>query len=70
MRLKPLTIPLLALVWLSACQREFETPAPEVRPVRTVTIAKRDSGKAVTYVLGQIEAETDYPSKRSASPDG
>ncbi len=58
MRLKPLTIPLLALVWLSACQRESETPAPEVRPVRTVTIAKRDSGKAVTYI-GRIEAETE-----------
>jgi membrane fusion protein, multidrug efflux system len=58
MRLKPLTIPLLALVWLSACQRESETAAPEVRPVRTVTIAKRDSGKAVTYT-GRIEAETE-----------
>ena len=58
MRLKHLTIPLLALVSLPACQREGETPAPEVRPVRTVTIVKRDAGEAVTYT-GRIEAETE-----------
>jgi membrane fusion protein, multidrug efflux system len=56
--LKHLTIASLALVLLSACEREAETPAPEVRPVRTVTIVKRDAGEAVTYT-GRIEAESE-----------
>ncbi len=56
--LKHLTIASLALVLLSACGREAETPAPEVRPVRTVTIVKRDAGEAVTYT-GRIEAESE-----------
>jgi membrane fusion protein, multidrug efflux system len=48
----------MALTLLSACQREAEAPAPEVRPVRTVTIMKREAGEAITYT-GRIEAETE-----------
>jgi membrane fusion protein, multidrug efflux system len=48
----------LALTLLSACQREDEAPIAEVRPVRTVTIVKRDAGQTVTYT-GRIEAEVE-----------
>jgi membrane fusion protein, multidrug efflux system len=48
----------MALTLLSACQREVDTPAPEVRPVRTVTIVKREASEAITYT-GRIEAETE-----------
>jgi len=51
-------ITLMAGVLVSACQRETETPAPEVRPVRTVTVAKRDTGETVTFT-GRIEAENE-----------
>jgi membrane fusion protein, multidrug efflux system len=43
---------------LAACQRETEATSPEVRPVRTVTVAKRDIGETVTYT-GRIEAENE-----------
>jgi RND family efflux transporter MFP subunit len=43
---------------LSACQREAEATAPEVRPVRTVTLVKRDVGETVTYT-GRIQAENE-----------
>jgi RND family efflux transporter MFP subunit len=43
---------------LSACQPEAEATAPEVRPVRTVTVAKRDVGETVTYT-GRIQAENE-----------
>jgi RND family efflux transporter MFP subunit len=43
---------------LAACSPEAETVAPEVRPVRTVTVAKRDVGETVTYT-GRIEAENE-----------
>jgi RND family efflux transporter MFP subunit len=42
----------------AGCQRQVEATAPEVRPVRTVTVAKRDVGETVTYT-GRIEAETE-----------
>ena len=48
----------VALALLSACQREAETPAPEVRPVRTITITEREAGETITYT-GRIEAETE-----------
>jgi membrane fusion protein, multidrug efflux system len=47
-----------ALALLSACQREAETPAPEVRPVRTITVTEREAGETITYT-GRIEAETE-----------
>jgi RND family efflux transporter MFP subunit len=41
---------------LSACQREAETAAPEVRPVRTVTVEKREASAPIE-LTGRIEAE-------------
>jgi multidrug efflux pump subunit AcrA (membrane-fusion protein) len=43
---------------LAGCQRETEASAPEIRPVRTVTVAKRDVGEIVSYT-GRIEAEIE-----------
>jgi RND family efflux transporter MFP subunit len=43
---------------LVGCQREIEAKPPEVRPVRTVTVAKRDVGETVSYT-GRIEAEME-----------
>ena len=43
---------------LSACQPEAETAAPQVRPVRTVTVVKRDAGETVSYT-GRIQAENE-----------
>jgi membrane fusion protein, multidrug efflux system len=51
-------VALIAGVLVSACQRETEAPVPEVRPVRTVTVAKRDIGETVTFT-GRIEAENE-----------
>jgi membrane fusion protein, multidrug efflux system len=52
-----LLVPAL-LSLLSACSRETETPAPEARPVRTVTVAKRDVGETASFT-GRIEAENE-----------
>ncbi len=46
------------LAVLAACNQESETAAPEARPVRTVTVVKRDVGETVTYT-GRIEAENE-----------
>jgi len=43
---------------LAACQPEAETAAPQVRPVRTVTVVKRDVGATVSYT-GRIQAENE-----------
>jgi membrane fusion protein, multidrug efflux system len=43
---------------LSACQPEAETATPQVRPVRTVTVVKRDAGETVSYT-GRIQAENE-----------
>ena len=45
-----------AAAFLSACQPETQSSTPEARPVRTVTVVKRDIGETVTYT-GRIEAE-------------
>ena len=37
---------LAALALLAGCQREVEQPAPEIRPVRTMTIEKRAAGSS------------------------
>ena len=47
-----------AALFLVACQPAPESSAPEARPVRTVTVAKRDIGETVTYT-GRIEAENE-----------
>jgi membrane fusion protein, multidrug efflux system len=56
--LQGITIVALSIVSLSGCQREEETAPPEVRPVRAVTIAKREADEAITYT-GRIEAENE-----------
>jgi membrane fusion protein, multidrug efflux system len=48
----------ITAIMLAACQRATEATSPEVRPVRTVTVAKRDIGETITYT-GRIEAENE-----------
>ena len=43
---------------LAACGQEASTAAPEARPVRTVTIEKRQAGMPIT-LTGRIEAEDE-----------
>lgn len=50
-----LLAPLLALS-IAACSQESETAAPEVRPVRTVTIAKSEVGTPI-ILTGRIQAQ-------------
>ena len=45
-------------VMLAACQPEVEASAPEARPVRTVTVEKREGGIPVTFT-GRVEAEDE-----------
>lgn len=54
--LAALTLPAM----LAACQPEAETAEPEVRPVRTVTVERREAGVPVT-LTGRIEAEDEVP---------
>ncbi len=56
--LRTLSPLLAALVLLSACQREVEKPAPEIRPVRTLTIEKRDAGSSVS-ITGTVQAQNE-----------
>ncbi len=48
----------LTALLFAGCQRETEASAPEIRPVRTVTVEKRDVGETVSYT-GRIEAEIE-----------
>src|SRR5262252_7877495 len=43
---------------LAACQPDVEAAAPQARPVRTVTVEKREAGVPVT-LTGRIEAEDE-----------
>ena len=55
---RPARIVALALapqMFLAACGQEVETVAPEIRPVRTVTVEKRQAGVPIT-ITGRIEA--------------
>jgi membrane fusion protein, multidrug efflux system len=52
-----LLLPTTAVV-LSACHKEAEASPPEVRPVRTVTVARQPAGEAVV-LTGHIEAENE-----------
>ena len=57
----PISLPITALavsIFLSACQPEADAPAPEVRPVRTVTVAKHAAGTTLTFT-GHIEARDE-----------
>jgi membrane fusion protein, multidrug efflux system len=56
--LKGLVLPLLATLTLCACGPAEEARAPEVRPVRTVTVSKREAGSTVT-LTGRIEAQDE-----------
>ena len=51
-------LPTPAFLFLAACQPDAETPAPQARPVRAVTVVKRDVGETVSYT-GRIEAEDE-----------
>ena len=56
--LKSLVLPFLATLTLSACGPPEDARAPEVRPVRTVTVSKREAGSTVT-LTGRIEAQDE-----------
>jgi len=43
---------------LAACQQEADTPAPEARPVRTVTVARSEASVPIT-LTGRIEARDE-----------
>jgi RND family efflux transporter MFP subunit len=49
---------LAVLVLLSACQRTAEPPAPEIRPVRAITIDKRATSGTVA-LTGTVQAQTE-----------
>ena len=53
-----LSLVFLTAAVVAACSRESESTAPEVRPVRTVTVVKRESGETVAFT-GRIEAENE-----------
>jgi RND family efflux transporter MFP subunit len=48
----------LTVALLAACQPEADTAPPQVRPVRTVTVVKRDVGETVSFT-GRIQAENE-----------
>src|SRR3974390_1353479 len=45
---------------LVGCRPDSEAAAPQVRPVRTVTVEKREAGSPVT-LTGRIEAKDEVP---------
>src|ERR1700747_402188 len=47
-----------AIVGRPACHKEAEVHTPEVRPVRTVTVARQPAGETVV-LTGHIEAENE-----------
>lgn len=49
---------LAATALLAACQREVEKPAPEIRPVRTVTIEKAVAG-GTAAITGNVQAQNE-----------
>jgi membrane fusion protein, multidrug efflux system len=56
-----LTMALVAIVAslpLAACQREAEATVPAPRPVRTISVEKREAGQSLTFT-GRIEAEDE-----------
>ena len=53
------TLSLLAAAWLLAgCQRAVEAPAPEIRPVRAVTVAQRSPDNTVA-LTGNVQAQNE-----------
>jgi RND family efflux transporter MFP subunit len=58
-RLVPLALPTLLLpILLTGCSQPAETAAAEARPVRTVTVERREAGVPIT-LTGRIEAEDE-----------
>ena len=49
---------LAALGLLSSCNRAAEPPAPEIRPVRTITVDKRNAGDSI-QLTGSVQAQTE-----------
>jgi RND family efflux transporter MFP subunit len=49
---------LSAVTLLAACQRAPEAPAPEIRPVRAITIGERQGGDTVA-LTGTVQAQTE-----------
>lgn len=54
----PLVVGACAAALLAACSQEEEARAPEIRPVRVVTVGKREAGATLTFT-GRIEARDD-----------
>ena len=54
------TLTVSLVVVAAACRQEAAPVAPEIRPVRTVTIAKRDAGVPVV-LTGTIRAQDEAP---------
>ena len=46
------------LILMSACHKQTEATAPDVRPVKTITVAMQPSGETVIFT-GHIEAENE-----------
>lgn len=53
-----LVIASVVLLLASGCQRQEEQRAPEIRPVRVITVEKRAAGDAVS-LTGNVQAETE-----------
>ncbi len=49
---------LVSLVFLSACNRAAEPPAPEIRPVRVIKIERHAAGETI-LLTGSIQAQTE-----------
>ena len=60
---------LATLTLLSACQRAEEKPAPEIRPVRAITIEKRAAGDTVALTGTRPGADRDQPVVPDRRPD-
>jgi len=54
----PVLLLATAIVALPACHKEAEVQLPEVRPVRTLTVAKQPAGETGVFT-GHIEAENE-----------
>lgn len=55
---KKMVLVLAALLLLSSCGKSEDEAAPEIRPVRVVTIAARDAGDVVA-LTGTVQAQTE-----------
>lgn len=53
-----LSVAVCGVALLSSCQRAAEPPAPEVRPVRTITVGKLDGRNEISF-SGTVQAQTE-----------